>query len=166
MPLPVEGRQRCNLIQQDLRESGVVGLGSRRTADGDCAAAGSQSRLVYQVRGRAQKTGQRTSFKIGGHRRSRVAGMEPVLRAWNRKGAGSELGRVMPASGRAGRIDQDRRFVASVETNGVLPLKKTLHASEQEREDVQQARRAWQQALPMMEVEKLVFIDETWTSTA
>src|SRR5208282_704295 len=43
--------------------------------------------------------------------------------------------------------------------------KKTLPASEQEREDVQQARRAWRQALPTMEVEKLVFIDETWTST-
>jgi transposase len=43
--------------------------------------------------------------------------------------------------------------------------KKTLHASEQPREDVQQARKTWQQALPTMEVEKLVFIDETWTST-
>src|ERR1035437_1886582 len=42
--------------------------------------------------------------------------------------------------------------------------KKTLHASEQEREDVQQARREWIEALPTMKVEKLVFIDETWTS--
>ena len=40
-----------------------------------------------------------------------------------------------------------------------------MHASAQEREDVQRARRAWRQALPTMEVEKLVFIDETWTST-
>ena len=31
---------------------------------------------VYQVRGREQKTGQRTSFQIGGHRRSRMAEME------------------------------------------------------------------------------------------
>jgi transposase len=37
---------------------------------------------VYQVRDREQKTGQRSSFQIGGHRRSRVAEMEPVLRAW------------------------------------------------------------------------------------
>jgi len=37
---------------------------------------------VYQVRDRAQKTGGRSSFQIGGHRRSRVAEMEPVLRAW------------------------------------------------------------------------------------
>ena len=31
---------------------------------------------------------------------------------------------------------------------------------------MQRARRAWQQELPKMEVEKLVFIDETWTSTS
>jgi transposase len=37
---------------------------------------------VYQVRNRAQKLGKRTSFQIGGHRRSRVADMESVLRAW------------------------------------------------------------------------------------
>ena len=37
---------------------------------------------VYQVRDRVQKTGQRTSFQIGGHRRSRVAELEPTLRAW------------------------------------------------------------------------------------
>jgi transposase len=37
---------------------------------------------VYQVRDRAQKSGERCSFQIGGHRRSRVAEMESVLRAW------------------------------------------------------------------------------------
>jgi hypothetical protein len=31
---------------------------------------------------------------------------------------------------------------------------------------VQQARRAWIEALPGMDVEKLTFIDETWTSTS
>jgi transposase len=39
-----------------------------------------------------------------------------------------------------------------------------LHASEQEREGVEQARRAWIEALPTMNIEKLVFIDETWTT--
>src|SRR5260370_41836511 len=29
-----------------------------------------------------QKTGERCSFPIGGHRRSRLAGAEPLLRAW------------------------------------------------------------------------------------
>ncbi len=41
-----------------------------------------------------------------------------------------------------------------------------LRASEQKREDVQRARSAWRQALPTMDVGKLVLIDETWTSTS
>jgi len=45
-------------------------------------------------------------------------------------------------------------------------FQKTLHASEQEREDVQQARRAWVESLSPMDVEKLVFIDETRTSSS
>lgn len=37
---------------------------------------------VYQVRDRERKTGLRTSLPMGGHRRSRVADREAVLRAW------------------------------------------------------------------------------------
>jgi transposase len=37
---------------------------------------------VYQVDGRKKKTGQSSSFPIGGHRRSRIADMEAELRAW------------------------------------------------------------------------------------
>jgi transposase len=37
---------------------------------------------VYQVRDREQATGVRTSFPIGGHRRSRLEAAEPGLRGW------------------------------------------------------------------------------------
>jgi transposase len=37
---------------------------------------------VYQVRDRMQKIGLRSSFQMGGHRRSRVAGLEAKVRAW------------------------------------------------------------------------------------
>jgi transposase len=37
---------------------------------------------VYQVRDRKQATGSRSSYPIGGHRRSRIADMEVTLRAW------------------------------------------------------------------------------------
>ena len=37
---------------------------------------------VYQVRDRKQETGRNTSLPIGGHRCSRIAGMEAELRAW------------------------------------------------------------------------------------
>jgi transposase len=37
---------------------------------------------VYQVRDREQESGVRTSFQIGGHRRSRLEEAEPALRSW------------------------------------------------------------------------------------
>lgn len=37
---------------------------------------------VYRVRDRLQDTGERGSFQIGGHRRSRLAEMQPMLRGW------------------------------------------------------------------------------------
>jgi len=67
---------------QDLRERVLwaLGRGERPTS---IARRLEVSRVwVYQVRDRERKTGQRTSFQIGGHRRSRVAGMESVLRGW------------------------------------------------------------------------------------
>ena len=67
---------------QDLRERVLWALdrGERPTA---IARRLEVSRVwVYQVREREQKSGGRSSFQIGGHRRSRVADMEPVLRGW------------------------------------------------------------------------------------
>jgi transposase len=76
---------------QDLRDRVLWALdrGERPTA---IARRLEVSRVwVYQVRGREQKTGQRTSLRIGGHRRSRVAEMESVLRAWIEKEPGLNL---------------------------------------------------------------------------
>lgn len=46
-----------------------------------------------------------------------------------------------------------------------LSLKKTLHASEQDRPDVAQARSQWKQDQPQQEVTRLIFVDETWAKT-
>ena len=67
---------------QDLRERVLWAL-DRGERPSSIARRLEVSRVwVYQVRNRAQKSGRRTSFQIGGHRRSRVAEMEPMLRAW------------------------------------------------------------------------------------
>ncbi len=44
-------------------------------------------------------------------------------------------------------------------------IKKTLHASEQHREDVAKAREDWKKAQPALDPDRLVFIDETGTNT-
>ncbi len=67
---------------QDLRERVLWAL-DRDEGPSSIARRLEVSRVwVYQVRDRAQKLGKRTSFQIGGHRRSRVADLESVLRAW------------------------------------------------------------------------------------
>jgi transposase len=43
--------------------------------------------------------------------------------------------------------------------------KKTLHAAEQHREDVTEERNHWQELQKTLDIEKVVFIDETWTKT-
>jgi transposase len=67
---------------QDLRDRVLRGLarGERPSA---IARRFEVSRFyVYQVRDRERETGVRTSFQIGGHRRSRLEAAEPALRGW------------------------------------------------------------------------------------
>jgi transposase len=67
---------------QDLRERVLRAL-DRGDRPAEIARRFEVSRLwVYRVRDRQQETGVRSSFQIGGHRRSRLAEREQVLRAW------------------------------------------------------------------------------------
>ncbi len=67
---------------QDLRDRVLRAL-ERGDGPSEIARRFEVSRVwVYQVRDRLQETGQRGSFQIGGHRRSRLAEKEPTLRAW------------------------------------------------------------------------------------
>src|ERR1039457_4806071 len=67
---------------QDLRERVLRAL-DRGDRPAEIARRCEVSRLwVYRVRDREQETGVRSSFQIGGHRRSRLAEKEQVLRAW------------------------------------------------------------------------------------
>lgn len=67
---------------QDLRERVLRALdrGDRPT---EIARRFEVSRIwVYQVRGRVQATGGRSSLRIGGYRQSRLAESESALRSW------------------------------------------------------------------------------------
>ena len=67
---------------QDLRDRVLWAL-ARGERPSDIARRLEVGRVwVYRVRDRKQKTGLSTSFQIGGHRRSRIAALEPLLRAW------------------------------------------------------------------------------------
>lgn len=47
----------------------------------------------------------------------------------------------------------------------VCASKKSLHAAEQERPDVAAARVLWRERQPLLDPERLIFIDETWVTT-
>ena len=109
------GEAKMQSYSQDLRDRVLWALDRGRTSDGDCAAAGSQSRLGLPGSRAGAEDGP--THQLSDRRASPFAGSGDGARAarLDRTGAGSELGRVMRTSGRAGRIDQDRRLVASVE---------------------------------------------------
>ena len=145
---------------QDLRERVLRAL-DRGERPAEIARRFEVGRVwVYQVRDRLQKTGKRGSFQIGGHRRSRLANMEPLLRGWIKETADLTLVQMQDRLGKQGVPIKIGALWHQL-NRWKLTFKKTLHASEQEREDVQAARRAWMEAAPGWEVERLVFIDET-----
>ena len=141
-----------------------MGTGSRRTSDGDCAAAGSQSRLGLPGAGAGAEDRPTHRFSDRCYRRSRVAEMDPALRAWLEQEPGLSLAELCERLVEQG-ISIKIGALWHQLNKWNLTFEKTLHASAQEREDVQRARSAGRQAPPTMEVEKVVFIDETWIST-
>ncbi len=67
---------------QDLRDR-VLGALARGERPSEIARRFEVSRpWVYQVRRRLEATGQRESYRQGGHRRSRIAHLEPQIRRW------------------------------------------------------------------------------------
>ena len=70
---------------QDLRERVLRGL-ERGERPVDIARRLEVTRVwVYQVKDRYQSSGERCSHRVGGYRRSRLAGKEGLLRDWIKK---------------------------------------------------------------------------------
>jgi len=150
---------------RDLRERVLRALdrGDRPT---EIALRFEVSRVwVYQVRERQQETGVRSSFPIGGRRRSRLADREQVLRDWIAAEPDLTLAELQQRLAKQGVATKIATLWHQL-NKWKLTSKKNLHANEQELADVQAARGAWSEAQPGMEIEKLVFIDETWISTS
>lgn len=72
---------------QDLRDRVLNGLERGEGATSIARRLEVSPRWVYHVKRRYEQSGARTSLKLGGYRRSRVADMEPQIRAWITKDA-------------------------------------------------------------------------------
>ena len=66
---------------------------------------------------------------------------------------------------RAWRVGQHGHGMGYVVASWPDTEKKSLHAAEQARADIAEARRAWRELQPGLKPEKLIFLDETWAKT-
>jgi transposase len=67
---------------QDLRDRVLNGLQRGEGATSIARRLEVSPRWVYHVKARYEQSGARTSLKLGGYRRSRLADVEPQIRAW------------------------------------------------------------------------------------
>lgn len=154
--------KRGQEYSQDLRDRVLEGQGSiRELADRLSVSPSSVSKATSRFR----LTGERTTKARGGQRQAILAGQEELL------GARLEAVKDATLEELRGWLLQDHGIKISI--GGLwntldrmgLRFKKSAHATEQERPDVQAERKAWRQAQPEFEPSALVFLDETWLST-
>jgi transposase len=151
---------------QDLRDRVLRAL-ERGERPVDIARRLEVSRIwVYQVKSRFKTSGERCSRPIGGHRVSRLAPAEQEVRAWIKKQPDLTLAEL------GERLRQEKGIELKIPAlwhqlnKWGLSFKKTLHASEQEREDVRLARDQWREKQKDQSRQQLVFLDETGVTTS
>lgn len=149
---------------QDLRDRVLRGLERGEGATSIANRLEVSLRWVYHVKDRYEKEGERAAQKLGGYRRSRVAAMEPRIRAWIGAQVDMTLAELRERLAEHGVTIKTTALWHQLDKWN-LTLKKTLRASEQEREDVSQERAEWRETQPTLDVSKLVFIDETGANT-
>jgi transposase len=118
---------------------------------------------VVKVRARLRQTGEREARAQHNHLPLRLAPMLSALRTHARRTRRS-------ANCGPGLLPSTACRSVTRHVEGPCPAradaqKKRLRAAEQDRPDVAQARRAWIQALPRLDPDRLVFLDETWATT-
>ncbi|MGQ0618871.1 MAG: IS630 family transposase [Panacagrimonas sp.] len=149
---------------QEFRERVLAALGRGEPASRIARRLEVSRHFVYGVRDRLVRENQRNSRRVGGYRQSVIGGMESTISEWINAEPDvtlQELSERLAAQGKALKVPalwhQLNRWG--------LTFKKTLHASEQERPDVQEARTEWKAQQASLVPARLVFLDETGAAT-
>jgi transposase len=120
---------------------------------------------VSKATSRFRLTGQRTAKPRGGQRQAILAGREELLRERLEAVKDTTLDELRSWL----RQEHDIKISIGALWNRLermgVRFKKSAHATEQERLDVQAEREAWREAQPELDASALVFLDETWLST-
>ena len=152
---------------QDLRDRVVAAVASGCTCRGVAARFGVSVASVVKWSQRFRATGSAAAAKMGGWRPLRLASERDWLLARIAEKPDLTLGSCgrwwpswpsaapRPATARCGAVSGTR----------ASRLKKSLHASEQDRVDIARRRARWKMHQGRLDPRRLVFLDETWAKT-
>jgi transposase len=146
------------VYSQDLRDGVLAGEGSIREVADRLSVSPS---YVSKATSRFRLTGQRTAKPRGGQRQAILAGREELLRERLEAVKDTTLDELRSWL----RQEHDIKISIGALWNSwsgwACASKKSAHATEQERLDVQAEREAWREAQPELDASALVFLDET-----
>jgi len=149
---------------QDLRDRVVSSVASGRTCRATAALFGVSVASVVKWSQRWRASGSAAAKQMGGWRQLRLQREREWLLARIVEKPDLTLRAVVASWLSAARRRATAQCGASSSTKGSR-LKKTLHASEQDRADIARRRTRWKAHQGRLDPKRLVFIDETWAKT-
>jgi transposase len=148
---------------QDLRDRLVLAVLSGQSRRNVARRFDVSPSCVIKLMQQRETTGDCLPRKFGGHKRHALAEHEDKVRAL----VAAQPDLTITALWKkltALKIKVGQSAVGRFLLHLKLTYKKTLHATEQQRPDVQAARLAWREMQKGLDPKRLVFIDETWAS--
>jgi transposase len=158
--------QKGRAYSQDLRER-VFALADVGNAVGEVAEALCVSiAYVSKVLGRRRNTGECSARPQRCHVPPKLLGLHDAIRAEVKARPDATLAELRCWLGHTHKVcASDGLMHATLVRLGLTRKKKTLHAAEQERPDVAEARAEWRKEQPSLTTGRLIFLDETSIKT-
>jgi transposase len=149
----------------DLRERLIAAVGSGMSRNEAAEVFGVAISTAVKWMQRLRDTGSSAAKPRGGGTSPLEQHTERILATVSER-PDATLKELLAALGRQ-RIRTSRSALARfLDRHNITRKKKTVHAAEQQREDVARARRKWIREQGLLDPAKLVFIDETSVNTS
>ena len=151
-------------LSMDLRDRAMARLDAGETVREVAVALSVAPSSVVKWSQRKRATGSAAPGKMGGHVPRKIRGEPEVwLRVRMAEAAFTLRGLVAELAERGLRVDY--RTMWNFAHSEGLSFKKTVLASEQDRPDIARKRKRWKAHQGGVDLQRLVFIDETWAKT-
>jgi transposase len=150
---------------QDLRDRVASAVSNGSSARGAAKRFGISIGTAVRWAQRLRAEGHAEARAMGGDRRSRLTGHREAVLTLIAHQPDLTLEEICSVLTERHGITVGRGTVSRFLASHNITLKKTLHAAEQQRPDVVEARRVFIRRQPALDPDRLVFIDETSATT-